>query len=310
MNVLIIRSGALGDTLMLMPAIAQLKGKARITLVGRSPGIDFLRPHVARCMDFESRGWHTLFLDPSESGFRPPVSHIDVAVAFSADIEKNLQRNLQTLFPNSDVHVFGPFPAVGLNSHAALYIARCLQAAGLPLDAIASIEAAQRQPLLASPETEEEREMRIVFHPGSGSAKKNYSPAFWIALLNALQKELYLQPGAFSLLLGPAEEDVQSTYERHAKDGTLEIMFSLQKEALTSLFRKASLYIGLDSGISHLAAMCGTPSIALFKSTSVSQWRPLGPCVRVINAEKEDPSLVDRVVREACALITHKPEIS
>ena len=306
MNVLIIRSGALGDTLMLMPAIAQLKGKAHITLVGRSPGIDYLRPHVARCMDFESRGWHTLFLDPSESGFRPPVSQIDVAVAFSADIEKNLQRNLQTLFPNSDVHVFGPFPAVGLNSHAALYIARCLQAAGLPLDAIASIEAAQRQPLLASPETEEEREMRIVFHPGSGSAKKNYSPAFWIALLNALQKELYLQPGAFSLLLGPAEENVQSTYERHAKNGTLEIMFSLQKEALTSLLRKASLYIGLDSGISHLAAMCGTPTISLFKSTSMSQWRPIGPHVSVLKAKNGDASLVGRVLREAGTLIALK----
>ena len=305
MNVLIIRSGALGDTLMLMPAIAQLKGKAHITLVGRSPGIDYLRPHVERCMDFESRGWHSLFLDPSESGFRPPVSQIDVAVAFSADSEKILQKNLQALFPGA-AHVFRPFPPKESRLHVALYLAQCLQEAGLPLDAVASMEAAQKQPLLASPETQEKREMQIVFHPGSGSAKKNYSPAFWTSLLNALQKELYLQPGAFSLLLGPVEEDARATYESLAKHRTMEMIFSPQKEALAFLLKKAALYVGLDSGISHLAAMCGTPTIALFKSTSISQWRPIGPHVSVLKAKNGDASLVGRVVREAGILIAPK----
>ena len=148
--------------------------------------------------------------------------------------------------------------------------------------------------------------MRIVFHPGSGSPKKNHPPAFWTALLNALKKELCPQPGAFSLLLGPAEEDARSIYERHAQDESLEILFSPQKEALTSLLGTASLYIGLDSGLSHLAAMCGTPTIALFKSTSMSQWRPIGPRVSVLKAEKGDASLVGRVVREAGALIGRK----
>ena len=62
----------------------------------------------------------------------------------------------------------------------------------------------------------------------------------------------------------------------------VEILVSLEKDQLTGLLRNADLYLGHDSGITHLAAMFGTPTIALFKESDVNQWRPLGPCVRVV----------------------------
>jgi hypothetical protein len=45
--------------------------------------------------------------------------------------------------------------------------------------------------------------------------------------------------------------------------------------------------------------MLGTPTIALFKNSSVQQWRPLGPRVRVLESEKNRKTLMRKVVEEA-----------
>jgi heptosyltransferase III len=44
---------------------------------------------------------------------------------------------------------------------------------------------------------------------------------------------------------------------------------------------KARLYIGNDSGITHLAAAVGTPVLALFGPTDPEVWAPRGQNVRV-----------------------------
>jgi heptosyltransferase III len=44
----------------------------------------------------------------------------------------------------------------------------------------------------------------------------------------------------------------------------------------------AALYIGNDSGITHLAAAVGIPVIALFGPTSPDIWAPRGPNVTVL----------------------------
>jgi len=46
---------------------------------------------------------------------------------------------------------------------------------------------------------------------------------------------------------------------------------------------RARLYIGNDSGISHLAAAVGTPSIVLFGPTDPAIWAPRGMHVRVLD---------------------------
>jgi len=44
----------------------------------------------------------------------------------------------------------------------------------------------------------------------------------------------------------------------------------------------ARLYIGNDSGITHLAAAAGAPALALFGPTDPAIWAPRGPNVRVV----------------------------
>jgi len=62
----------------------------------------------------------------------------------------------------------------------------------------------------------------------------------------------------------------------------------------------ARLYIGNDSGITHLAAAVGTPVIALFGPTGPGVWAPRGPNVRVIAKPMLESIAVDEVVAALC----------
>jgi heptosyltransferase-2 len=303
MKVLIIRPAALGDTLMLMPAIAQLKRSAGIVFVGRSPGADYLRSYVDACIDYERGGWHNLFVDSSEKGRLPYIPPVNQLVAFLHDPEGLVTKNLRTIFANIPVHRFAPFPPERDKVHVAFYLAKCLEKANCPLDAEASLEEACRRPLLnamsAAPAGG-----NVVFHPGSGGAKKAYPFPFWLNLMKALKDLPPYNKERFSVLLGPAEEPLFTYYQEKLSLGETEILLSPEKERLCALLTGARLYVGHDSGITHLAAMHGTPTIALFKDTPILQWRPLGPAVRVIENKEAGPSLIKQVLEEAEELVS------
>lgn len=302
MKVLIIRPSALGDTLMLMPAIAQIEAQAEITLVGRSPGIDFLRPYVHLAIDYEGPGWHQLFLEKLEDPHALPIPAADRAAAFLGDPDGIVNKNLRACLPTASVHIFPPFPPKEALAHAAFYLAQCLRKTGLSINPKKSLEEAVRRPLLEKT-LPSGRNGRMVLHPGSGGERKNHSPVFWIELIKEMRRGLHKERGDFILLLGPAEEKVYSFFRENLRNREAEILFSPEKERLTAILKQAPLYIGHDSGITHLAAMLGTPTIALFKNSPVHQWRPLGPAVRVIENEKGSPALMKRIFNEGRKLI-------
>ena len=186
MKVLLIRAGALGDTLMLMPAIAHLRKKAEIALAGRYPGIDFLRPYVDQCIDYERSGWHGLFMEGA--GKNPgrifPVP--DHVAAFLSDPEGKVMKNLRAWFPAASIHIFPVFPAKKNKNHIALYMAQSLEAAGLPIDARRCLEDSLKTPLMTG-QHPFSRNGGIVIHPGSGSRDKNYPPDLWLELINRLK---------------------------------------------------------------------------------------------------------------------------
>jgi len=51
---------------------------------------------------------------------------------------------------------------------------------------------------------------------------------------------------------------------------------------LACWLRRARIFVGNDSGISHLAAAVGTPVQAFFRTTDPGVWRPRGPSVNTI----------------------------
>lgn len=298
MKTLIIRPAALGDTLMLAPALSNSRDWGDVIVAGRKPGIDFLRPLVSGCLDFESSGWHALFVDGAEAGAGLPVKKVDKMIAFLNDPQGVARKNLERLFPGASIAVLPGYPREEEAVHVALYLARALENSGLPVHAEEVVAEAMKRPLLFSGHPPR---LRIVFHPGSGGAQKNHPPEFWFHLLSAFRESIPPAQEIPVVLLGPAEEKLLPLFSGH-KD--VEILFSSDSERLSLLLQEALLYVGHDSGVTHLAAMLGAPTIALFRHTSAAQWSPLGPDVKVIESNASGPELVEQVLRAANEFIS------
>ena len=120
---------------------------------------------------------------------------------------------------------------------------------------------------------------RIVVHPGSGDAKKNLSAEVWRDALTALSGQLELP---IRLALGPAEEERGCWAALAGLAVGVDICQSL--DDLLDVLSRARLYLGNDSGVTHLAAMLGIPTVTFFGPSDPAIWRPLGREVRVITA--------------------------
>jgi heptosyltransferase-3 len=68
---------------------------------------------------------------------------------------------------------------------------------------------------------------------------------------------------------------------------------------LGSWLASAAVYIGNDSGITHLAAAVGTPVVAIFGPTDPAVWAPRGERVSVVSCGSLDEISVDDVLEAA-----------
>jgi heptosyltransferase-2 len=287
---LIIRPSGLGDTLLLAPALSQLSHKVEFTLVGRRPAIDFLSRFVKDCLDYEKGGWHTLFSEKPRCEILP-FQEVHKVISFLSDPDGFAEKGLRTCLKQIPLFSFPPFPPPGERIHVAHYLALCINKSGLPVNPDKAIEEAKRRPLLG-----ENRPLRtgyaIVLHPGSGGERKNYPPEFWLRLLKNIDLEAFKKR---ILLLGPAESGSYQLFSENQSALGVEIRYSPPRDTLLSLLKGASLYIGHDSGITHLAAMIGTPTVAFFKKSDPFQWAPLGPVVSVITNDKSWRVIFDEI---------------
>jgi ADP-heptose:LPS heptosyltransferase len=291
MRTLIIRPAALGDTLMLAPALSDSHEWAEVIVAGRRPGIDFLSPLVSSCLDFEGQGWHSLFMDVPDSDLTLPVREADKVMAFLNDPQGGVRKNLERFFPGASIAVLPGYPGKDEPVHVALYLARALENHGFPIDAEKVMKESVKRPLLLF---SQRPRLRIVFHPGSGGEQKNHPPEFWLNLIRAFQEKMSPTQERPVFLLGPAEENL---FPLFSEVENLRILLSPDKDELLLLLQEALLYVGHDSGISHLAAMMGASTIALFRHASVKQWRPLGPKVKVIESDTSGPGLIEETLR-------------
>jgi ADP-heptose:LPS heptosyltransferase len=109
----------------------------------------------------------------------------------------------------------------------------------------------------------------LAAHLGAGTAAKRWSPANWTALVG-----WFLQDGWRVVVIGGLEDvDMSRVLEPHAslRDWT----GRMTVPQTTAFLERADLFLGADSGPSHLAACAGTPSVVLFSGTNrPGQWRP------------------------------------
>ncbi len=105
---------------------------------------------------------------------------------------------------------------------------------------------------------------KAVLHPGSGSFKK--IPDF--SLFEKIEKFLISQGFKTIYLIGEGDQWI--------KNFTKNYWESLDPLKIAQALKSAKIFIGLDSGISHLASYLGVKSFIFFGPTDPVIWKPIG----------------------------------
>ncbi len=189
------------------------------------------------------------------------------------------------------VIVRDPAPASG---HASLWLAEAgRELGGVAVPVPADFEPTPEEQEAARPLVARLPPRFLALHPGSGSPAKNWPPDRFAAVARALSPS---RP--WLLVSGPADEAAAAALGA-APDAIR--ARSLPLRVLGAVLAHAGLFVGHDSGVSHLAAAFGAPVLALFGPTDPVVWAPVGRRVRALRSPDPSPAglSVDAVLKEA-----------
>jgi len=268
---LIVHQGALGDLVCIFPLIAALRSHFRPVGIlcqeplGRLAAAEGL---VEAWFPIEAAWTASLFAGDAGLEARRLLSPYAHVLVFSRS--EGLVSSLQRM-GNTRVFRIPPQPPKNQRIHVAEHALEHVQACGL-------LPGRERMLPESAPDApspvEKSRSRSVLIHPGSGSPRKRWPfSGFWDVAVQLAA--LRLRP---EFLIGPAEQDVLPELARreatvHRPDDGIELL---------ALLRSAAAYIGNDSGVSHLAAWAGLPSVVIFGPTDPVRWRPRGRSVEIV----------------------------
>lgn len=253
---LVIHTGGVGDFLCTLPALQQLGRHTRIEIAGipERAALAEAAGIAAAVHDLNHTGFHTVFSAP-DARLRAFCADFDAALVWMADDDGTITANL-TRAGIPAVQCFPGLPPDGWERPAACWYAECTDAViKLPFE-------------LAFPPAPAIRD--VVIHPGSGDPKKNWPREYFAPLADRLSRAGH----TVHWCLGPAEE---------AWDCSAPMLPPMPLVELAGVLARTRLFIGNDSGVSHLASVAGCRTLVLFGPTDPAVWRPMGPHTRVLH---------------------------
>jgi hypothetical protein len=130
--------------------------------------------------------------------------------------------------------------------------------------------------------------------PGSGGRAKCWPRAGWIGLA----AQLAAKGRDVRVVVGPTEIERD---DPRAWPWPVAPTFVVEPQvaALAAALAGAAAFVGNDSGTTHLAAMLGVPTVALFGASDARVWAPAGPHVRVLTAPAAIAGIEVEAVAEA-----------
>ena len=116
----------------------------------------------------------------------------------------------------------------------------------------------------------------LLIHPGSGSRWKCVNPDVLALAMEQFQLE-DIHP---LILEGPADRESVAGLSKLVP--AVPVIAGGDLSILACLLTRSVLYVGNDSGTTHLAALLAVPTVALFGPTDPKRWAPRGPHVTVL----------------------------
>ncbi len=286
-KILIIHSGGIGDLLLALPAMRSFRQAfphSVLELLGRPERLALVSHDLGATSihSIDQTGMAYLYLE--DSSLPPRLStffgSFQAVLVFGKTGARVLADNLKRTGIER-VIMIPSFPPENLRAHVSHYLSESLRNNGIGVEI-------QVDSLRLSGETRifeqsfqmasdlKEGERVLAIHPGSGSPGKNWAPENFAAVADwaSLRSRVLL-------IFGPAD------------GGALRIMQILKKTKpviadqlsliqLASVLKFCTAYVGNDSGITHLAAVLGIPTVAIFVATDPLVWGPVGARVKII----------------------------
>lgn len=292
---LVLFPGALGDFICFLPSLGKLANRRAVDLFARSDYGDIAPPPV-RTRSLECDQIARLFAPGADRDAEIARFFGAYAEVYSwmASGEPTFLANLSRL-TRGRLRTF-PFRPRDWRRPMTRYYLSCLgeDARGASFGhVVVQAEALRRSSQYwESHALGGERVLGIA--PGSGAREKNWPAAYFGDVARWWERQV---GGRVLAILGPAEAErpepihlgTEALVVREERLGTV-----------AALLSRCDLYLGNDSGLSHLAAALGVPTVALFGPTDPTEWAPQGRHV-VVLSQRVPCSPCSEPTRRSCA---------
>lgn len=273
MSAFVYHTGALGDFITTIPALRFWKNQnrgERVSLLGKSSIGNFAKDIglTDESLDVDGVRWAPLFSDVFSSPVNEFLTPFTTAILFAAQdspvIGAIRRSNIQSLywqppFPSSREHV--------IDYHLSVFV----DPSTVPAQDKFPTIVPSNNAISVSYDILPSGNSPVALHPGSGSKRKNWPFERFLSIADTLRKKNV----PVLWILGPAD----GAFKVPSKD------YRVKNQPLAicaALLSHCRAFVGNDSGITHLAAAVGCPTIALFGPSDPQVWSPLGKRVCVI----------------------------
>jgi len=287
-RILVIRGGAIGDFILTLPGLRTLRRAcphAHIEILGYR--------HIAALAEnrFYAQAVRSIEYGPL-SGFFAKNSELpaeladyfasfDLIISYLYDPDGIFESNLRRC--GVENLLCGSAKIVETDGHAPRQLARPIEELGIRVvDLTEKIFLSEEDRQFGRKFLQTPSQPIIAIHPGSGSKEKNWPLQNWIDLFST---EHWHIKKRYSLIVVSGEADKEQTARLEHTWNDQEVRFAknLPLPHLAAVLEH-SIFIGHDSGISHLAAAAGANCILLFGPTDPNVWAPRNEKVEVLRA--------------------------
>ncbi len=301
MRILLIRPGAIGDSLLAFPIMQALRTQQRavhITFVSNGAVLPLAQAFqlADEVFDYGHPLWSELFLPPDRYSlrFRTLLEQTDRVICWLHDDDGIVVQGLQAL-GIKHITVAPGRPAPGVRLYIVDYLSQTIGMQATP------VWVTSMSPAVA-------KDAPIAIHPGSGGTQKCWPLSSFITVIETL-----LQRSLPVLLLGgPADHVRMQEIQQHMRqvgetptknDALFSTLLDAPLITVAEHLQRCRGYLGNDSGITHLAAMLSIPTIALFGPSDPAVWHPIGSHVHILHEPDLPDMSPDTVMRALEAFI-------
>lgn len=282
-RILVIRGGAVGDFILTLPALKALRSaypRAHLEILGYKHIAALIenRFYADSVRSIEYGSLSGFFARNSElaSDLKDYFRKFDLIISYLYDPDKIFAANLR----RSGVGQLIEGPAkIDDSQHATRQLVRPLNELGISApDLTARIFPSASDRQFATEFLAGLPLPVIAIHPGSGSERKNWPLENWLEFGNNL-----LARNSLTVISGEADRTQAARLREEWKNRPVRFAENLPLPHLGAILGQ-TIFVGQDSGISHLAAAAGATCVLLFGPTDPEIWAPLNQNVSVIRA--------------------------